>query len=60
PGVHTWTRYYGFFCNIALSSALNRSVQLDAPFAIFFTYSHGFSHSDLQLHGRGGLSTSQL
>ena len=25
-------RYYGFFCDIAISSVLNRSVQLDAPF----------------------------
>ena len=22
PGVHTWARYYGFFCDIAISSAL--------------------------------------
>ena len=29
-----------FFYDITISSALNRSVQLDAPFAIFFIYSH--------------------
>ena len=60
PGVHTWTPYYGFFCDIATSSALNRSVQLDAPFAIFFLSYHGFIHFHLQLLRRGGLSTSQL
>ena len=30
-----------FFCNIAVSSALNRFVQLDAPFAIILFYLHG-------------------
>ena len=25
-GVHTWTRFYGFFCNIAVSSALSEPV----------------------------------
>ena len=31
-----------FFCDIAISSVLNRFVQLDAPFAIIFFYSNGF------------------
>ena len=35
-----------FFCDIAIFSVLNRSVQLDAPFAIIFFYC---SHISLRL-----------
>ena len=35
------------FCNIAVHSALNRFVQLDAPFAIILFYFHGLFHLGL-------------
>ncbi len=38
------SRSYVFFCDIAVSSALNRLVQLDAPFAIILLYLHGPLH----------------
>ena len=44
------TRFYVFFCPIAISSALNRFVQLDAPFAIILFYLHGLFHLKLQLY----------
>ncbi len=49
-----------FCCDTAVSSALNRFVQLDAPFAITFVYLHGLFHLLLRLYWRGSVSTGQL
>ena len=49
-----------FFCDIAVSSALNKFVQLDASFAIFFFYFHDLFHLQLQLYWRRSISTSPL
>ena len=45
-----WTQFYGFFCDIAVSFALNRFVQLGAPFAIILFYLHGLFYLQLKLY----------